>query len=161
MMSAKMATPGLLKIKVFWNKDYYVIYSIYDVPNKILSHDSNFIMDVVMWPKFGSCSICIREVIITSIYKDLAKKTFFEGWSWFKCNNLWLPLGTNFKFFTSLWKGLKLKVTKFWGLFPTFVGVTWEKLLGGPFYPPPPPHILNRVKIIGTKLCVPIVTLST
>ena len=67
MMSAKMATPGLLKIKVFWNKGYYVIYSVYDVTNKILSHDSNYIMDVVMWPKFGNSSICTREVIITSI----------------------------------------------------------------------------------------------
>ena len=31
MMSAKMAAPALLKIKVFWNKDYYVIYSVYDI----------------------------------------------------------------------------------------------------------------------------------
>ena len=63
MMSAEMATPALLEIKVFWNKDYYVIYSVYDVTNKILLHDSNYIMDVVMWPKFGNSSICIREVI--------------------------------------------------------------------------------------------------
>ena len=67
MMSVKMAAPALLKIKVFWNKAYYVIYSVYDVTNQILSHDSNDIMDVVMWPKFGSSRICIREVIITSI----------------------------------------------------------------------------------------------
>ena len=66
-MSAKMATPGFLKIKVFWNKGYYIIYSVYDVTNKILSHYSNYIMDVVMWAKFGNSSICIREVIITSI----------------------------------------------------------------------------------------------
>ena len=67
MMPAKMATPALLKIKVIWNKGYYVIYSVYDVTNKFLSHDSNYIMNVVMWPKFGNSSICIREVIITSI----------------------------------------------------------------------------------------------
>ena len=65
VMSAKMATPAL-KIKVFWNKGY-VIYFVFDVTNKILSHDSNYIMDVVMWLKFGNSSICIREVIITSI----------------------------------------------------------------------------------------------
>ena len=47
MMSAKMATLGLLKIKVFRNKSYYVIYSVYDVTNKIFSHDSNYIVDVV------------------------------------------------------------------------------------------------------------------
>ena len=67
MMSAKMATPGLLKIKVFWNKGYDVIISVHDVTNKILSRDSNYIIDVVMWPKFGNSSISMREVIITSI----------------------------------------------------------------------------------------------
>ena len=66
-MSAKMATPGLLKITVFWNKGYDVIIPVDDVTNKILSRDSNYIVDVVMWPKFGNSSICIREVIITSI----------------------------------------------------------------------------------------------
>ena len=48
MMSAKMAATVLLKIKVFGNKGYYVIYFVYDVTNKILSHDSNYIMDLVM-----------------------------------------------------------------------------------------------------------------
>ena len=48
MMSAKIATAALLKIKVFSNKGYYVIYFVYDVTNKIFSHDSNYIMDVVM-----------------------------------------------------------------------------------------------------------------
>ena len=67
MMSAKMAAKALLKIKVFWNKGYYVIYPVYDVTIKILSHDSNNIMDVVMWPNFGNSHICVREVIITSI----------------------------------------------------------------------------------------------
>ena len=67
MMSAKRATPGILKTKVFWNKVYYVIYSVYDVTNKILSRDSSYIVYVVMLPKFGKSSVCIREVIITSI----------------------------------------------------------------------------------------------
>ena len=66
MMSAKMATPGLLKIKVFWNKGFYVIYFLYDVTNKILSYESSYIMDVAMWPKFRNSGIRIREVIITS-----------------------------------------------------------------------------------------------
>ena len=66
-MSAKMATPGLLEIKVVWNKGYYVIISVYEVRNKTLSHDSNYIADVVMSPKFGNSSISMREVIITSI----------------------------------------------------------------------------------------------
>ena len=67
MMSAKMATPGLRKIKVFWKKGYDVIIFVNDVTNKILSRDSNYIVDVVMWPKFGNSSISMREVIITSI----------------------------------------------------------------------------------------------
>ena len=67
MMSAKMATPGLLKITVFWNKGYDVIISVDDVTNKILWHDSNYIVDLFMWPKFGNSSISMREVITTSI----------------------------------------------------------------------------------------------
>ena len=67
MMSAKLAIPDLLKIKTFWNKGYDVIILDYDVNNKILSHDSNQIIDVVMWPKIGNPSISIWEVITTSI----------------------------------------------------------------------------------------------
>ena len=80
MMSAKMATPALLRLKVFWKKDYYVIYSVFDVTNKILSHESNYIMNLVMWPKFCNSSICIREVIITSILLGFDQKNrFFLG----------------------------------------------------------------------------------
>ena len=66
-MSAKMATPDLLKITVFWNKGYDVIIPVDDVTNKILSRDSNYIVDLFMWPKFGNSSISMREVITTSI----------------------------------------------------------------------------------------------
>ena len=38
-------------------------------------------------------------------------------------NNLGLALDTNLKFYTSVEKGLKLKVRNFWGLIPTFVEV--------------------------------------
>ena len=31
-------------------------------------------------------------------------------------------------------KGFKLKVREFWGLIPAFRNVTWEKLVGGPFW---------------------------
>ena len=67
MMSAKMATPGLLKIMVFWNKGYDVITPVDDVTNKILSGVSNYIVDVFMWPKFGNYSISVRKVITISI----------------------------------------------------------------------------------------------
>ena len=68
MMSAKMATPGFLKITtVFWNKGYDVIISVDDVTNKIWSRDSNYIVDVFVWPKFGNSSVFMWEVITTSI----------------------------------------------------------------------------------------------
>ena len=67
MMSAKLVTQGLLKIKLFWNEDYDMIISVHDVINKILSHDWNYIVDVIMWPKFGSSNISLRKVIIISI----------------------------------------------------------------------------------------------
>ena len=67
MMSAKMATPGLLKVTVFWNKGYDVIISVDDVNNKTLWHDSNYIIDVFMGPKFCNSSISMREVITISI----------------------------------------------------------------------------------------------
>ena len=53
-MSAKMATPSLLKIKIFLNKGYDVIIYVHEISNKILSRDSNYIVDVVMGPNFGN-----------------------------------------------------------------------------------------------------------
>ena len=67
MMSAKMASLGLLQIKVFENKDYDIIVSTHDVINNILSRSSDYIVDVVMWPKFGNSTISMGEVIITLI----------------------------------------------------------------------------------------------
>ena len=79
-MSLKMATPGLLKITVFWNKGYDVIIHVDDVTNKILSHDSNYIIDVLMWPKFGNSSISMRQFITTSILQGFDQKNrFFWG----------------------------------------------------------------------------------
>ena len=53
-----------------------------------------------------------------------------------------LTLDTNLKFYTSVAKGLNLKVGKILGLVHTFLEVTGEKLLaggggGGHFYPHP------------------------
>ena len=67
MVSAKMATLGLLRIKVLWNKGYHFVISVHDVTDRGLSRDSNYIVLVVMWLKFGNCSISMTEVIITSI----------------------------------------------------------------------------------------------
>ena len=48
IMPAKLATLGLLKIKVFQNKCYDAIIFVHDIINKILSCDSNYIVDVAM-----------------------------------------------------------------------------------------------------------------
>ena len=49
MMSAKLASLGLLKITVFWNKGNEVIAFAYNATSKFLSRESNCIVDVVMW----------------------------------------------------------------------------------------------------------------
>ena len=48
-----MATEGLLNIKVFLNKCYDVISFIHGITSKMLSHDLNYIVDVVMSPKLA------------------------------------------------------------------------------------------------------------
>ena len=47
MISAEIATLGLLKVQVFWNKGYYVIIAVYDITNEVLSRNSDYIIDVV------------------------------------------------------------------------------------------------------------------
>ena len=75
-----MATPGPRKIKVFWKKCYDVIILVNDVTNKILSRDSNYIVDVVTLPKFGNSIISMREAIITSSLWGFGQKNrFFWG----------------------------------------------------------------------------------
>ena len=48
-------------------KGHDVIIFGHDVINKVLLRDSNYIEDVVMWPKFFNFSISMREIIITPI----------------------------------------------------------------------------------------------
>ena len=67
MMSAKMATPGLLKITIHWNKGYDAILSVHDVTNKFLVRDPTYVIDMLMWPKFDNSSVFMREVITISI----------------------------------------------------------------------------------------------
>ena len=90
-----------------------------------------------MWPKFGNTSISMRKVIITSVLWGFDKKGWtFEGWPWFKFNNLGLALGMDLKCYTSVAKESKLKVRKFCELISTFLEVTGEKLIGGFLGPP-------------------------
>ena len=68
----------------------------------------------------------------------------------FKLNNLVLALDMALKFYTSVAKGLKLKVRKLLRLIFMFAEVTREKLVGkeGRLLPPPPP-ILNRLRVLA------------
>ena len=76
MVSTKLAIPSLSKVKVCWNKGYEVIRYVYDVINKILLRNSNHIVDVVMWPKFGESSIYYKKFNFIKIWLD---KLFFWG----------------------------------------------------------------------------------
>ena len=122
-MVAKNGYLGLLKIKVFRNKGGYdVITSVHDATNKILSCDSDFLVEVTMWPKFGGSSVSIRKnTKISKNLKGFDQKTILH---------------------TSAAKGLKLKVKRFRGLITTFIEVTEAGGGGGDLAPP----ILNRVK---------------
>ena len=48
MVSTKMATLGLVAIKIFSKKRYDVIISVHDIIKKTLSGDSNHVIDMVM-----------------------------------------------------------------------------------------------------------------
>ena len=56
------------------NLEFYLNYSFisicycnYLIVVKILSPESNYVVDLVMWSKFGNSNISMREVTITSI----------------------------------------------------------------------------------------------
>ena len=48
MMSAKLATPGPFKIRIFQNKGYGVMTLDYYVTNNIISRDSSYFVDAIM-----------------------------------------------------------------------------------------------------------------
>ena len=104
MLSAKLATLGLVKVKLFWNKSYDVIIFVHDVTNKSLPHELNEIVDVVGWPMFGnSSSISMRSYHNLSFIRIWQEKLLFlrSGlgsssiiWDWHKVRTLsFLPVG--------------------------------------------------------------------
>ena len=66
-MSTQSATPGFLKMEVFWSKGYDITIFVHDVTNKILTSNSDFVIHMLMWSKFENSSISMRGVIKTSI----------------------------------------------------------------------------------------------
>ena len=103
MMSKKIATLGLLKIKVFWNKYYDVVIYFYDVINKNLSRDSNFTVDVVMRPKFGNSRTFMREEVrkcwglIPTFVEVTGKKLVVGGEGLFGHPPFWIGLITGYR----------------------------------------------------------------
>ena len=65
--TSKIDVLDLLKTKIFWRKCSDVIIFIHYVTKRILSREANYIVDVVMWPKFGNSNMSMREANITSI----------------------------------------------------------------------------------------------
>ena len=82
-----------------------------------MSCDQSLVTLAFLWEKLSQ----------SQFYKDLIRKiALLEGSSWFRFQILGMALGMNLKFYTSVAKGLKVNVGKFWGLVPTFVEVTGE-----------------------------------
>ena len=87
MMSTKLATLDP-EIKRFWNKGWDVTTSFHGVTSKILSRDSIYSVDVVMWPEFVNYNISMTKVIIISVLS--VKINFLRGalgsssiiWNW-------------------------------------------------------------------------------
>ena len=77
IVSAKIATPCLLKMAVFQNKCYDVIIQVDDVTSKFLSRESNYTVDVFMWPKFDNLAFLWEKLSQPQFHKDLTRKTAF------------------------------------------------------------------------------------
>ena len=91
MMSAKLATLGLLEIKVTWNKGYDVIIYIHEFSNKISSRDSSYIADVVNDQNLVTLAFFWQKLSEPQFYKDFTRKAnFLKGalgsssiiWNW-------------------------------------------------------------------------------
>ena len=78
-MSAKLTAPGLLKIKVLWNKGYDVIISVYDISKEILLRESNHVVDVVMLLKFGNCNFYERSYHNLNFMRIWPEKSILQG----------------------------------------------------------------------------------
>ena len=129
-----------------------IFHHVIQIISQIWSCDQSLVTVAFLW----------KRLTQPQFYKGLTRKTsFFDRWSWFKFNNLGLALGTNLKFYTSVAKGLKLKVRKFWGLIPTFVEVTGGKLVGGPFWPPHPEQGQSSLKQSFLKTTIVLLVFYT
>ena len=83
MISAELATLGFHKIKVFWNKGYEFMISVHDLANKMLSCDSNYIVQVSCDQslKFNNLGLTLAMALkfYTSVAEELKLK-FKKVW---------------------------------------------------------------------------------
>ena len=67
----------LTKVTLLENS-YDVIILVYDVCNKTIWHDSNSVVDMIIWKNFGKSIISVK-VIITSVLSGFDQKNIFYG----------------------------------------------------------------------------------
>ena len=118
MISAKLTTLVFPNIKIFSIKSYNVMNSVYSVTSKILLRDSNYIVFVIWWPNLGNYQFYERHYQNLNFTRIWPKNSsFFEGYTWFKFNNLRLTLDMALKFYTSVamikTKSQRILATKF------------------------------------------------
>lgn len=92
-----------------------------------------------MWPKLGNCSLSMKEDFrILILYKfEQENKCSFDGWCWFRLNNLREALGEALKIYSSVIIRLKAKVIWFWMLIFTLRKIWGEKPVGGELFAHP------------------------
>ena len=80
MISAKLATLVLLKLKITSNKVYDVIIFVHDVTNTISSRHSNIMYIWSCDPSLVTLAFLWEKLSYTQFYKDLSRKiTFLRG----------------------------------------------------------------------------------
>ena len=126
----KMATLVLLKIKVFPSKDCDIIVFVDDVINRILSLDSDYVVDVVIWPNFGYYHFNERSCHNLNFMRIWPKISLFWGVALFEGQLCGTGIRYSLKSLRQFLKRVKLKVRKCGGLIRTFVEITGEILLG-------------------------------
>ena len=126
----KMATLVLLKIKVFPSKDCDIIVFVDDVINRILSRDSDYVVDVVIWPNFGYYHFNERSCHNLNFMRIWPKISLFWGVALFERQLCGTGIRYSLKSLRQFRKRVKLKVRKCGGLIRTFVEITGEILLG-------------------------------
>ena len=118
--------PHLKKIQ----KIYKSRHQIYKWRHQInFFRNSNVIVNVVTWPKFGK-SFYERSSRIFNFARIWPEKQIFKEWSWFEFNNF-SPVPAMVLKIYSVLKWLKLKDRKFCSQNLAFGEVTREKLVGG------------------------------